>query len=70
MIEQQIKNRSFDLVAGHKKDIIKPRRSGRVTIYGWHKLNGHPIQPPSNVHDDDYEDYANCLRLVKLDLNS
>ncbi len=66
MIEQQINHRSFDLVAGHKKDIIVPERSGRVTIYGWHRLNGTPIQPPSNVHDDDYGDYANCLRLVKL----
>jgi hypothetical protein len=66
MIEQQINNRSYQLVAGHKKDIIRPQRQGRVTIYGWHRTNGQPIQPPSNVHDDDYTDYSNCLRLVKL----
>ena len=66
IIEKQIKKRPFDLVAGHKKDIIRARRKGRVTIYGWHRLNGKPIQPPSNVHDDDYDDYSNCLRLVKL----
>ncbi|MEO5342302.1 MAG: hypothetical protein H7842_02995 [Gammaproteobacteria bacterium SHHR-1] len=66
MIEQQINNRSYRLVAGHKKDIIRPQRQGRVTIYGWHRPNGQPIQPPSNVHHDEYTDYSNCLRLVKL----
>ncbi|MBF0255524.1 MAG: hypothetical protein HQL47_03480 [Gammaproteobacteria bacterium] len=66
LIERQINNRSYDLVAGHKKDIIRPQRQGRVTIYGWHRLDGVPIQPTSNVHDDDYDDYSNCLRLVKL----
>jgi hypothetical protein len=66
MIEKQINNREYRLVAGHKKDIIRPQRKGRVTLYGWHRLNGVPIQPPSNVHDDDYGDYSNCLRLVRL----
>lgn len=66
MIEKQINHRSYELVAGHKKDIIRPERQGRVTLYGWHRLNGVPIQPITNVHDDNYGDYANCLRLVKL----
>jgi hypothetical protein len=66
MIERQIGNRSFKLVAGHKKDIIRSQRNGRVTIYGWQRSNGKPIQPVSSVHDDRYVDYSNCLRLVKI----
>lgn len=66
MIEGQLKNRSYRLVAGHKKDIIQPQRQGRVTIYGWHRPNGLPIQPASNVHHDKYYDYSHGLRLVKL----
>lgn len=66
MIEHQIGERSFKLVAGHKKDIIRSQRQGRVTIYGWQRANGKPIQPVSSVHDDKYVDYSNCLRLVKI----
>ncbi len=66
LIDKQISKRRFRLVAGHKKDIIRPQRSGRVTIYGWHRLNGKPIQPYSNVHDANYADYSHGLRLVKL----
>lgn len=66
MIDRQIGNRAFKLVAGHKKDIIRSQRNGRVTIYGWQRQNGQAIQPVSSVHDDRYVDYSNCLRLVKL----
>lgn len=66
MIDKQIAGRSYKLVAGHKKDIIRSQRNGRVTIYGWQRLNGQAIQPVSSVHDDRYTDYSNCLRLVKL----
>jgi hypothetical protein len=66
MIDKQIGGRSFKLVAGHKKDIIRSQRNGRVTIYGWQRANGAPIQPVSSVHGDRYTDYSNCLRLVKL----
>jgi hypothetical protein len=65
MIEEQIGNRCFTLVAGHKKDIIQPRRAGRVTIYGWHRSTGRPIQPPSSVHGAYYFDYSHGLRLVR-----
>lgn len=66
LIEEQINNRPFSLVAGHKKDILTPTRSDRVTIYGWHRQNGYPIQPVSTVHDAKYVDYSHGLRLVKL----
>lgn len=65
IIEDQIDGDKFRLVAGHKKDIIPQQRAGRVTIYGWHKLNGKPIQPVSSVHGADYYDYSHGVRLVK-----
>ena len=65
MIDEQIGDRDFTLVAGHKKDIVRPQREGRVTIYGWHRPNGDPIQPVSSVHGAEYRDYSHGLRLVR-----
>jgi len=62
------------LVAGTKKDIIihqkiysdlKPNRPQPVVIYGWHKLNGVPIQPPNSWHQEAYVDYSHGVRLVQ-----
>lgn len=66
LIESQINRKSFNLIAGHKKDILQPLRQGRVTIYGWHRANGNPIQPVSNVHGAYYADYSHGLRLIRL----
>lgn len=66
MIEEQIAGRNFTLIAGHKKDIIRQQRPGRVTIYGWHRLNGKPIQPVSSVHGENYYDYSHGVRLIKM----
>jgi hypothetical protein len=56
------------LTAGHKKDVVlTPRlleRQGRVAIYGWHELDGVPIQSLSTVHAADYADYSHGVRLV------
>jgi hypothetical protein len=58
------------LVAGHKKDVVVSNRltekKGRVAIYGWHKLDGTPIQPLTIVHKDTYADYSHGIRLVHL----
>lgn len=58
------------LVAGHKKDVVISNRlqekPGRVAIYGWHKLDGKPIQPLTVVHRDTYADYSHGIRLVQL----
>lgn len=56
-----------DLLAGHKKDIIisPARLEGKIAIYGWHQLNGRPIQSRYVHHDLDWVDYSHGLRLVK-----
>lgn len=62
------------LVGGHKKDIIisntivanlKPSVPEPVVIYGWHQLNGVPIQPVYNGHGETYADYSHGIRLVQ-----
>lgn len=57
-----------DLVSGIKKDVVLTNRfkakQGRVAIYGWHKLDGEPIQPLSTVHTETYVDYSHGIRLV------
>ena len=58
------------LVGGIKKDvvlsnkIIDPTRQNHVVIYGWHKLNGIPIQPLTNLHINSYVDYSHGIRLL------
>jgi len=63
-----------DLVGGDKKDVVitnliytKPPPP-RVAIYGWHQLNGTPIQPLSCVHEETYADYSHGIRLVALNM--
>lgn len=56
------------LLAGHKKDLVLSNRMdshpGRLAIYGWHELNGEPIQPLSTAHGAAYVDYSHGVRLV------
>jgi hypothetical protein len=57
------------LIAGHKKDVVISNRlkekPGKVAIYGWHKLDGKPIQPLYVGHVDWYVDYSHGIRLVR-----
>jgi len=57
------------LISGIKKDVvITPlieQRPDHVAIYGWHKLDGTPIQPLTTVHINSYVDYSHGVRLVK-----
>lgn len=60
-----------ELLAGIKKDIVltplilvRPPPP-RVAIYGWHLLDGKPIQPLSLVHRSNYKDYSHGVRLVR-----
>jgi len=58
------------IIGGLKKDvvlsnlIIDPSRPGHVTIYGWHQLNGNPIQPLTNIHTNTYVDYSHGIRFL------
>lgn len=69
IIEGQRKSQK-GLIAGIKKDVViseKIRRDAKphkVAIYGWHKLNGKPIQPLYTGHVDWYVDYSHGIRLV------
>ncbi|MEA2733936.1 MAG: hypothetical protein QOE14_387 [Humisphaera sp.] len=70
IIEQQRAGKPLgQLVAGHKKDVVISNRlkekPNRVAIYGWHKLDGKPIQPLYIGHADYYVDYSHGIRLVK-----
>lgn len=70
LIEKQRKGQLLGLlVSGIKKDVVisnlLSKRPGRVAIYGWHKLEGTPIQPLSTVHHEGYVDYSHGVRLIK-----
>lgn len=56
------------LVAGIKKDVVVTpqlfHRPGKVAIYGWHKLDGKPIQPLYLGHTARWVDYSQCIRLI------
>jgi hypothetical protein len=68
IVDAQVAGRA-GLVAGNKKDLIVGRTAAahpdRVTIFGWHRLDGSVIQDPSWVHNARYgADYAHGTRLV------
>jgi hypothetical protein len=72
MIEEQRRTASAalgDLISGIKKDLVLSNRleekPNRVAIYGWHKLNGKPIQALNVSHVDWYVDYSHGARLIK-----
>ncbi|MBP9582812.1 MAG: hypothetical protein KBE38_11690, partial [Ignavibacterium sp.] len=58
------------LTGGIKKDIVLSNliadssRQNNVVIYGWHKKNGSPIQPLTNIHKNYYVDYSHGVRLL------
>jgi hypothetical protein len=70
LIEKQRTGKELGaLVVGTKKDVVVTNRLGekpkRVAIYGWHNLDGTPIQPLTIVHRDTYVDYSHGVRLIK-----
>jgi hypothetical protein len=58
------------LIAGIKKDvvisgkIVRDAKPDREAIYGWHKLNGQPIQPLYTGHINWWVDYSHGIRLI------
>jgi hypothetical protein len=69
IIEGQRKGKK-GLISGIKKDVVitgrisRDARSNRVAIYGWHQLNGKPIQPLYTGHINWWVDYSQGIRLV------
>lgn len=56
------------LVAGHKKDVVLTSTldnlNSKVAIYGWHELDGDPIQPLYTGHTERWVDYSHGIRLI------
>ena len=69
IIEGQRKSKE-GLISGIKKDVVlsnkvaENARPNRVAIYGWHKLDGKPIQPVYAGHVNWYVDYSHGIRLI------
>lgn len=69
LIESERQDRE-GLIAGIKKDVVstvklyESDRPDRVALYGWHKLDGSPIQPLYTGHVNHYVDYSHGFRLV------
>lgn len=64
-IDAAIGGQVFQLLAGTHKDVVRCPNTGRVGLYGWHSLDGKPIQPPFYGHSRDWIDYSQGLRLVR-----
>lgn len=70
MVESQRQGYALGpLIGGIKKDVvITPQLASnptKVAIYGWHQLNGQPIQPLYLGHGISYADYSHGIRLVR-----
>jgi len=69
IIEGQRKGRK-GLIAGIKKDLVisslvtAGSKPNREAIYGWHQLNGKPIQPLYAGHINWWVDYSHGIRLI------
>lgn len=69
IIEGQRKGRR-GLIAGIKKDVVisgkipRDPKPDRVAIYGWHQLDGKPIQPLYTGHINWWVDYSQGIRLI------
>jgi len=69
IVEGQRKGRK-GLIAGIQKDVVisgkisRDQKPERVAIYGWHQLDGKPIQPLYTGHIYWWVDYSQGIRLV------
>jgi hypothetical protein len=69
IVEGQRKGRK-GLISGIQKDVVisgkitRDAKPDRVAIYGWHKLDGKPIQPLYTGHIYWWVDYSQAIRLV------
>lgn len=69
IIERQRADRNFNIISGHKKDIILFSKllayPNNICIYGWHYPMGGVIQQAQYIaHSATYQDYSHSIRLV------
>ncbi len=70
LIVEGQRNGRKGLIAGIQKDVVisgkisRDPKPGRVAIYGWHKLDGKPIQPLYTGHIYWWVDYSQGIRLI------
>ncbi len=63
-LEAAIDSRAYRLLSGYAKDFVL--HDGRIDLYGWHDVNGRPIERGRTSHNADYDgDYSQGLRLVR-----
>lgn len=62
-VDAAVAGRAFRLLAGTHKDVAV--KDGKVGLYGWHRVNGTPIQPFFAGHAPSWKDYSQGLRLVR-----
>lgn len=62
-IANQIAGQDFKLLAGTHKDVVLSK-DGTLGIYGWHHLNGKPIQGFFSKHSHTWKDYSQGLRPI------
>ncbi len=66
--DQMAERKPGEFVSGIKKDVVISNKlqedPGHVAIYGWHQLDGKPIQPLTTIHIASYVDYSHGIRLV------
>lgn len=62
-VESTVAGRPFTLLAGAYKDVV--RVGNIVGIYGWHHLDGQPIQHPYFAHAPSWLDYSQGVRFVR-----
>jgi hypothetical protein len=64
--------RATGLIAGHKKDVVVTNQlataPGKVAIYGWHRLDGSPIQSLYLGHTESWVDYSHGIRLIAREM--
>lgn len=62
-IEESVGEREFVLLAGEYKDVVEVK--GKIGLYGWHRLDGKPIQPFYAGHSESWIDYSQSTRLIE-----
>ncbi len=71
-IQKALIGTGYTKVSGTKKDVVLTPQllanPGKVAIYGWHKLDGKPIQGlNAKTHEYTYVDYSHGIRLIAQD---